>query len=69
MGNFKDLIRQVTFGPAMMIWLDIYQWFLYNEPDMNFIDQMANILRNNNYELKPALEYFFQVSIFTMRIL
>ena len=23
MGNFKDLIRQVTFGPAMMIWLDI----------------------------------------------
>ena len=23
MGNFKDLLRQVTFGPAMMIWLDI----------------------------------------------
>ena len=22
MGNFKDLLRQVTFGPAMMIWLD-----------------------------------------------
>ena len=163
MGNFKDLIRQVTFGPAMMIWLDIsnskkeapnenfarelmelftlgvdnysqddviaasraftgyitngldtnydfeamegwgpwwtnwhdfddktfmgqtgpwtgddiiniildqdncaihickkiYQWFLYNEPDMEFIDEMANVLRNNNYELKPALEYLF----------
>ena len=163
MGNFKDLIRQVTFGPAMMIWLDIsnskkeapnenfarelmelftlgvdnysqddviaasraftgyitngldtnydfeamegwgpwwtnwhdfndktfmgqtgpwtgddiiniildqdncaihickkmYQWFLYNEPDMEFICEMANVLRNNNYELKPALEYFF----------
>ena len=163
MGNFKDLIRQVTFGPAMMIWLDIsnskkeapnenfprelmelftlgvdnysqddviaasraftgyitngldtnydfeamegwgpwwtnwhdfddknfmgqtgpwtgddiiniildqdncaihickkmYQWFLYNEPDMEFICEMANVLRNNNYELKPALEYLF----------
>ena len=163
MGNFKDLIRQVTFGPAMMIWLDIsnskkeapnenfarelmelftlgvdnysqddviaasraftgyitngldtnydfeamegwgpwwtnwhdfddktfmgqtgpwtgddiisiildqdncaihickkmYQWFLYNEPDMGFIDEIANVLRNNNYELKPALEYLF----------
>ena len=163
MGNFKDLIRQVTFGPAMMIWLDIsnskkeapnenfarelmelftlgvdnysqddviaasraftgyitngldtnydfeamegwgpwwtnwhdfddktfmgqtgpwtgddiiniildqdncaihickkiYQWFLYNEPDILFIDEMANVLRNNNYELKPALEYLF----------
>ena len=163
MGNFKDLIRQVTFGPAMMIWLDIsnskkeapnenfarelmelftlgvdnysqddviaasraftgyitngldtnydfeamegwgpwwtnwhdfddktfmgqtgpwtgddiiniildqdncaihickkmYQWFLYNEPNMEFIDEMANVLRNNNYELKPALEYLF----------
>ncbi len=163
MGNFKDLIRQVTFGPAMMIWLDIsnskkeapnenfarelmelftlgvdnysqddviaasraftgyitngldtnydfeamegwgpwwtnwhdfddktfmgqtgpwtgddiisiifeqdncaihickkmYQWFLYNEPDVLFIDEMANVLRNNNYELKPALEYLF----------
>ena len=163
MGNFKDLIRQVTFGPAMMIWLDIsnskkeapnenfarelmelftlgvdnysqddivaasraftgyitngldtnydfeamegwgpwwtnwhdfddktfmgqtgpwtgddiiniildqdncaihickkmYQWFLYNEPDVLFIDEMANVLRNNNYDLKPALEHLF----------
>ena len=163
MGNFKDLIRQVTFGPAMMIWLDIsnskkeapnenfarelmelftlgvdnysqddviaasraftgyitngldtnydfeamegwgpwwtnwhdfddktfmgqtgpwtgddiiniildqnncavhickkiYQWFLYNEPFIEFINEMANVLRNNNYELKPALEYLF----------
>ena len=163
MGNFKDLIRQVTFGPAMMIWLDIsnskkeapnenfarelmelftlgvdnysqddviaasraftgyitngldtnydfeamegwgpwwtnwhdfddktfmgqtgpwtgddiiniildqnncavhickkiYQWFLYNEPAVEFIDEMANVLRNNNYELKPALAYLF----------
>ena len=163
MGNFKDLLRQVTFGPAMMIWLDIshskkeapnenfarelmelftlgvdnysqddvvaasraftgyitngldtnydfenmegwgpwwtnwhdfddktfmgqtgpwtgddiiniildqnncanhickkiYQWFLYNELDMNFIDEMANVLRTNNYEIKSALEYFF----------
>ena len=23
MGNFKNLLRQVTFGPAMMIWLDM----------------------------------------------
>ncbi len=163
MGNFKELLRQVTFGPAMMIWLDIsnskkeapnenfarelmelftlgvdnysqndviaasraftgyitngldtnydfetmegwgpwwtnwhdfddktfmgqtgqwtgddiiniileqnncaihickkiYKWFLYEHPDMDFIDEMANVLRSNNYEIKPALEYFF----------
>ena len=26
---------------------------------MDFIDEMANVLRSNNYEIKPALEYFF----------
>ena len=163
MGNFKDLLRQVTFGPAMMIWLDIsgsrkeapnenfarelmelftlgvdnysqddvvaasraftgyvtnglltnydfdtmegwgywwtdwhdfddktfmgqtgpwtgddiinmildrdecavhicrkiYKWFLYNEPDTDFIESMADVLRTNDYEIKPALEYLF----------
>ena len=163
MGNFKDLLRQVTFGPAMMIWLDIsgsrkeapnenfarelmelftlgvdnysqsdvvaashaftgyvtngietnydfdtmegwgywwtdwhdfddktfmgqtgpwtgddiiniildrdecaihlckklYKWFLYDDVDLDFIESMADILRSNNYEIKPALEYLF----------
>ena len=163
MGNFKDLLRQVTFGPAMMIWLDIsgsrkeapnenfarelmelftlgvdnysqsdvvaashaftgyvtngvetnydfdtmegwgywwtdwhdfddktymdqtgpwtgddiinmilardecaihickklYKWFLYDNADLDFIDGMADILRSNDYEIKPALEYLF----------
>jgi len=163
MGNFKDLLRHVTFGPAMMIWLDIsgsrkeapnenfarelmelftlgvdnysqsdviaasraftgyvtngldtnynfetmegwgywwtdwhdfddktfmnqtgpwsgddiiniildrdecaihiskklYQWFLYDNPDIDLINNMADILRSNDYELKPVLDYFF----------
>ena len=163
LGNFKDLLRQVTFGPAMMIWLDIsgsrkeapnenfarelmelftlgvdnysqddvvaashaftgyvtnglltnydfdtmegwgywwtdwhdfddktfmgqtgpwtgddiinmildrdecaihicrkiYKWFLYNETDTDFIESMADVLRTNDYEIKPVLEYLF----------
>ncbi len=168
MGNFKDLIRNVTFGPAMMIWLDIsgsrkqapnenfarelmelftlgvdnytqsdvvaasraftgyvtngldtnydfesfegwgtwwtswhdfddktflgctgpwtgddiiniileqdecaihiskkiYKWFVYDIPDLDFINGMADVLRSNNYEIKPVLQYLFTSEYF-----
>jgi len=35
----------------------IYQWFVYEVPDENFVNQMATILRNGNYEIKPVMEY------------
>jgi len=163
LGNFKDILRQITFGPAMMIWLDIsgsrkqapnenfarelmelftlgvnnynqddvvaaskaftgyvtngvqtnydfdtmegwgnwwtdrhdfedktflgqtgpwtgddiiniileqdqcaihicnrlYKWFVYDLIDESFVSEMAEILRSNNYEIKPALEFLF----------
>ena len=163
LGNFKDLLRQVTFGPAMMIWLDtsgsrkqapnenfarelmelfslgvnnytqedvvaaskaftgyvtngvqtnynfdtmegwgywwtdwhdfedktflgqtgpwtgddiiniileqdqcaihicsrLYKWFVYDFIDESFVSEMADILRSNNYEIKPVIEFLF----------
>ena len=44
---------------AIHICRKIYKWFLYNEPDTDFIESMADILRTNDYEIKPALEYLF----------
>ena len=42
MGNFKDLIRQVTFGPAMMIWLDISN-SKKEAPNENFARELMEI--------------------------
>ena len=44
---------------AIHICKKIHKWFLYDNSNMEFIENMAEILRSNNYELKPALEYFF----------
>ena len=49
---------------AVHICKKLYKWFLYDHVDLDFIDGMADILRSNNYEIKPALEYLFFKRIF-----
>ena len=42
----------------------IYQWFVYYNPDEEAIEEMADILRENNYEVKPMLEALFKSELF-----
>lgn len=42
LGNFKELLRQVTFGPAMMIWLDIHA-SKHEEPNENFARELLEL--------------------------
>ena len=44
---------------AIHICRKIYKWFLYNEPNTDFINNMADVLRTNDYEIKPVLEFLF----------
>ena len=55
--NPEDVIdiifeQQVT---AEFICKKIYQWFVYEYPDEDIINQMVNILLDNNYEIEPVL--------------
>ncbi|MDP6755570.1 MAG: DUF1800 domain-containing protein [Candidatus Marinimicrobia bacterium] len=42
LGNFKDLLRKVTFGPAMMIWLDSYR-SRKQSPNENFPRELLEL--------------------------
>ena len=42
LGNFKELLRQVTFAPAMIIWLDLYQ-STREEPNENFARELLEL--------------------------
>ena len=42
----------------------IYQWFVYYNPDEQAVEEMADILRENNYEVKPMLEALFKSELF-----
>ena len=42
LGNFKELLRQVTFGPAMMIWLDVHR-STQDEPNENFPRELLEL--------------------------
>ena len=44
---------------AYFICEKIYKWFIYEVPDENFVNQMATIFRENNYEITPVLEFLF----------
>ena len=37
----------------------IYKWFVYEVADDEFINKMAAIFRENNYEIYPVLEFLF----------
>jgi hypothetical protein len=53
---------------AEFICRKLYKAFIYYKPDEAFITQMANVLRTNNYEMKPLLrfmllsDHFYQAS-------
>ena len=57
LGNFKELLRQVTFGPAMMIWLDIHQ-SKDVEPNENFPRELLELFTMgvDNYTKNDIVE-------------
>ena len=56
LGNFKDLLRQVTFGPAMMIWLDI-NGSRKQAPNENFARELMELftLGVDNYSQEDVV--------------
>ena len=44
---------------AEFICKKIYQWFIYEIPDDNFVEKMASIFRDNNYQIEPVLYFLF----------
>ena len=44
---------------AEFICKKIYQWFIYETPDDNFVEKMASIFRDNNYQIEPVLYFLF----------
>ena len=57
LGNFKELLRRVTFGPAMMIWLDIHRSKKHN-PNENFSRELMELftLGVDNYTQNDIVE-------------
>jgi len=60
-GNFDgddiiDIILQQD-QTAIFICEKIYKWFVYEVPDETFVNEMATIFRNSNYEIIPVMEY------------
>ena len=57
LGNFKELLRQVTFGSAMMIWLDIHQ-SKDVEPNENFPRELLELFTMgvDNYSQDDIVE-------------
>jgi uncharacterized protein (DUF1800 family) len=60
-GSFDgdDIIEMILEQDAVANFIceKIYKWFVYEIPDENFVNQMATILRDGNYEIKPVMEY------------
>ncbi|NHZ85604.1 MAG: DUF1800 family protein [Planctomycetia bacterium] len=60
-GNWNgDDIINIIFeqsATAKFICTKLYQWFLYENVDDSFVDGMADVLRNSNYNIKTVMEY------------
>tara|TARA_B100000315_G_scaffold260807_1_gene325638 strand:+ start:29331 stop:31013 length:1683 start_codon:yes stop_codon:yes gene_type:complete len=58
-GNwFGDDIVDIIFEQdetARFLCRKLYSWFLYNFPDESVIDELAAIMRDNDYEVEPVL--------------
>lgn len=71
-GNFDDNdILNIVFSQqitAKFISKKLYKSFVHEKEDMSYaqpiIDEMANILRNNNYELTPLLKTLLKSKLF-----
>ena len=57
LGNFKELLRRVTFAPAMMIWLDIHR-SKKHAPNENFARELLELFTMgvDNYTQDDILE-------------
>ena len=74
--NYSDIIDIIFTqeAAAKFICRKIYKEFVYYIPDETIVTELANILRNNNYELKPLFsalfksEYFYNDEIKATRI-
>ena len=52
-------------GPTLPAYIG---WFIYETPDDNFVEKMASIFRDNNYQIEPVLYFYLHLSIFTTKI-
>ncbi len=59
--NFQDIIDIIFQQPvtAEFICGKLYREFVYEYPDQNVISELAQILRDNNYEIRPVLKKLF----------
>lgn len=72
-GNFgyEDIINIIFTNDASSTFLasKLYTNFVHYEPDQNFINELAQVIKSNNFELKPVLstllksEYFHSSDI------
>ena len=68
--ELNDLIEMIFRQPetAKFLCRKLYRWFVYYEIDAmteeNVITPMANLMRDNNYEVRPVLEALFRSSHF-----
>ena len=67
-GNFDHIeIIDIIFKKpevAKHLCRKLYKEFVYFESDESIVDQLANIFRENNYELKPVLSALFKSDYF-----
>jgi len=74
--NTQDIIDIIfeQSATAEFICTKLYQEFVYEFPDKNIISQLSQILRDNNYEIKPVLKtlltsaHFFDPAIIGAKI-
>ncbi|MFA5659471.1 MAG: DUF1800 domain-containing protein [Oscillospiraceae bacterium] len=68
-GNFDypDIINIIFERPETAVFLcrELYTEFVFFEPDEAAISGMAEILRANNYNLKPVLSYILKEKLFS----
>lgn len=57
--NGDDIINIIFEQDALAYFIckKIYQWFLYEHVDEDFINNMANVFRTNSYSIKSVMEY------------
>jgi uncharacterized protein (DUF1800 family) len=62
-GNFcgEDIIDMIVANKQTAIFLStkLYRYLVNDVPDMAHVNQMANVLYNAKYEIKPLLEFVF----------
>jgi uncharacterized protein (DUF1800 family) len=67
-GNFNhtDIVDIIFTQPAAAEYFskELYREFVHVIPDMDNVSMMAQILRENNYELKPVLSTLFKSVLF-----